>query len=164
MAKDRERPQRPASSAVVGYGRPPEAHRFKPKGVGNPWGRRGKPKPRIDFLDEVVTVPVGGKPQRMTRDETIDLALYREMMAGNVSAGKELDRRRKERLARRPTAASDEGLSPEDQAAFDRLIERRARGLRVPEAPPEGDETDDASWEDDASRDDVDEDDQGGAA
>lgn len=130
MARDRERGAKPADTAPIGYGRPPEAHRFKPGGVGNPWGRKGKPKPTIDFLDEVVTVPVGGKPRRMTRDETIDLALYREVVGGNVSASKELDRRRKERQANRTATSGDDVLSSEDQAAFDRMIERRARGLR----------------------------------
>ncbi|QEE41345.1 MULTISPECIES: DUF5681 domain-containing protein [unclassified Methylobacterium] len=130
MARDRERGAKPADTAPIGYGRPPEAHRFKPGGVGNPWGRKGKPKPTIDFFDEIVTVPVGGKPRRMTRDETIDLALYRELMGGNVSASKEMGRRRKERQANRTATSEDDALSPEDQAAFDRMIERRARGLR----------------------------------
>lgn len=152
MAKDRDRGEKSADSEAVGYGRPPKAHRFKPGGVGNLWGRRGKPKPQVDFLDEVVTVPVGGKPRRMTRDETIDLALYRELMGGNVSAGKELGKRRKERQASRPAAASDEALSPEDQAAFDRLIDCRARGLRSPDAQPERDGPDDTSRNDDEGR------------
>lgn len=131
MAKERKHSGLPpAEDTRVGYSRPPKQHRFKPGGVGNPWGCKGKPKPEIDFLDETVVIPVGGKPRRMTRDETVDLALYKSVMAGNVSAARELDKRRKERRANRSEAVTAETLSGEDQAAFERLIVRQARGLR----------------------------------
>ncbi|CAM3199431.1 MULTISPECIES: hypothetical protein [Methylobacterium] len=73
---------------------------------------------------------VAGKRKRLTRDETVDFALYKEVLAGNVSAAKELDRRRRERRASRPDTETVDTLSPEDQAAFDRLIARRAHGRR----------------------------------
>ncbi|TXN43709.1 DUF5681 domain-containing protein [Methylobacterium sp. WL7] len=131
MPRDRKRGVAPSVEATrVGYGCPPPQHRFKPNQVANPWGRKGKPKTKGDFLDEIVVVQVAGKRQRLTRDETVDLALYKEVLAGNVSAAKELDRRRRERRASRPDTETDDTLSPEDQAAFDRLIARRAHGRR----------------------------------
>ncbi|TXN03826.1 hypothetical protein FV242_09985 [Methylobacterium sp. WL64] len=134
MPRDRKRGEPPPVEATrVGYGCPPQRHRFKPNQVGNPWGRKGKPKPKGDFLDEIVVVQVAGKRQRLTRDETVDLALYKEVLAGNVSAAKELDRRRRERRASRPDSAIDDTLSLEDQAALDRLIARRAHGRSSPD-------------------------------
>ena len=158
MVRDREPRVPPANDTHVGYGRPPKEHRFKAGKVGNPWGRRGKPKPKIDFLDEIVVVQVGGKPRRLTRDDTVDLALYRAAMAGNVSAAKELHKRRRERLANRPVTTTDDTLSPEDQAAFDRLIARRARGRQSPGAG-----TARAAPDDDADVDPADADERGGA-
>ncbi|MCJ2132760.1 hypothetical protein MKK69_01550 [Methylobacterium sp. J-026] len=134
MPRDRKRGEPPPVEATrVGYGCPPPQHRFKPNQVGNPWGCKGKPKPKSDFLDEIVVVQVAGKRQRLTRDETVDLALYKQVLAGNVSAAKELDRRRRERRASRPDTATDDTLSPEDQAAFDRLIARHAHRQRSPD-------------------------------
>lgn len=129
MARDRNRGKLPpADSVSVGYCRPPQEHRFRKGQTSNPWGRKGKPKPKVDFLDEEVVVSIAGKSKRLKRWEILDRALFQHGTSGNVSAAKlllENHRRRQQENRHEGTAEAD--LSLDDQAAFERLIERSAR-------------------------------------
>ena len=119
----------PEDPASVGYCRPPQEHRFKKGHTSNPWGRRGKPKPKVDFLDEEVVVSVAGKPRRMKRWEILDRALFQHGTSGNVSAAKLLlENHRRRQQDNRHDDKAEADLSVEDRAAFERLIERSARG------------------------------------
>src|SRR6185437_9114850 len=77
----------------VGYGRPPREHVIKKGEVRNPWGRPGKPKPEIDFLDECISITVNGRQKKITRARALDEALFREAVRGSVSAAKHLSQR-----------------------------------------------------------------------
>lgn len=130
-------------NGYVGYGCPPKEHQFRRGGKGNPWGRKGKPKPKLDFLEERLRVRIDGRWQWITRDEAIDHALYKEAMAGNVSAVRQLEVRRARRLAQ-TVGERDEAVAEADQAALDRYvgrIEGRGQGAEPAAAsmPPDED-------------------------
>lgn len=127
----------------VGYGHPPKQHQFRDGGVGNPWGRKGKPKPKPDFLEERLRVRIDGRWQSITRDQAMDHALYKEAMAGNVSAVKQLEARHARRLAQ-AVGQRDETLLAEERAALDRFLARDRAGRSGPVAedpPPPSDGT-----------------------
>ena len=137
------------SDAQVGYGRPPKQHRIKSKEVRNPWGRKGKPRPEIDFLDQPFELKMEGRVEKITRGQALDWALFKVAIEGKVSAIKELERRYRERLAS-TASADDDRLSPEEQRAFERCLERTRRmrtdgssgadHLLNPDATEQGDE------------------------
>ncbi|WP_456685540.1 hypothetical protein [Bradyrhizobium sp. P5_C11_2] len=114
---------------AVGYGRPPAEFRIREGERRNPWGRKGRPKPKQDFLDGTIRIRIDGKPVRVTRDEAIDHFLFEAASRRNVSAAKLLDRRRQDRLARTAGTSDDDDLSPEEEAALLRAAERRLRRL-----------------------------------
>ena len=110
-------------AAPPGYGSPPKQHRIRSKEIRNPWGRKGKPRPEIDFLDEPFDLKSEGRVLKITRGQALDWALFKAAFEGNVSAIRELERRRDRELVAK-AGAGDERLSPEDQRAFDRCLER----------------------------------------
>ena len=135
--------------AQVGYGRPPQQHRIKSKEVRNPRGRRGKPRPEVDFLDQPFELKMEGRVEKITRWQALDWALFKVAIEGKVSAIKELERRYRERLAS-TASADDDRLSPEEQRTFERCLERM-RGMNAdrssgadhplnPDAAEQGDE------------------------
>ena len=126
MAKHK-REGAPAPEDAVGYGRPPKEHRFREGTVPNPWGRKGKPKPKLDFLDERQKFRIEGRERWITRDEAIDHFLYKQAMAGKVSAAQELDRRQKRRIATKAGGPEAERLSADEEAAMLRFLERSLR-------------------------------------
>lgn len=131
MARDRTRDDAPTTETRVGYGCPPKEHRFKKGQTSNPWGCKGKPKPKIDFLDEEVVLRIAGKPRRLKRWEILDRALFQHGTSGNVSAAKLLLENHRRRLQEdRHEDRVEAVLSPEDQAALEHMIERRARARR----------------------------------
>ena len=111
----------------AGFGNPPRQHRIRAGEVRNPWRRKGKPRPEVDFLDEPVPTKIDGKTLLLTRDQLLDHALFREGVKGNVSAIRELERRRRDRALAAKAGAGDEHLASEDQRAFDRYIDRALR-------------------------------------
>lgn len=125
MAKRKGEGATAPSGDHVGYGHPPKEHRFQTGRIANPWGRKGKPRSKPDFLEERQSIRVGGRSKWVTRDEALDHALYKEALNGNVSAVKQLESRRAARLARQAADASEESFSHDDEAALLRLIERR---------------------------------------
>ncbi|TAL83900.1 MAG: hypothetical protein EPN75_00420 [Beijerinckiaceae bacterium] len=103
----------------VGYGRPPKQHTIKPGEVRNPYGRRGKPRPEVDFLDEYVFVTVNGRRQKMTRRRALKEVLFREGMRGTISATKHLEQSAEKSAAK--ANGKDEGTL---SAAEDKILER----------------------------------------
>ncbi len=117
-----------ATSETLGYGQPPSQHRIRDGEVRNPWGRRGKPKPPVDFLDEAFVVRIDGVPRTLTRAEALDHFLFAKAAKGDVRAIQLLEARSQ---TRRQSAAvpEDTELSPDEQAAFDRYLRRAAAKL-----------------------------------
>lgn len=117
-------PQGP-SDEKVGYGRPPPQRRIGKGEIRNPWGRSGKPKPPVDFLDQTLVLRIDGVPQKLTRAEALDHFLFAKAAKGDVRAIQLLEVRSH---ARRQSAAlpGDTVLSPDEQAAFDRFLRRAA--------------------------------------
>ncbi|WP_158808972.1 DUF5681 domain-containing protein [Beijerinckia sp. L45] len=128
----------------VGYGRPPEEHRFR-KGdpSPNPYGCRGKPKDasidKKSFLSRKVTVMLNGEQKRVTRDESLFIVLYAQASKGDVKAIRYLDercaaaaRRDAERRAVRDTVADDDASRKKviDNALNRRLKEAKRAGKR----------------------------------
>lgn len=144
MAKRKQEGAEAPLDDRVGYGRPPKEHRFEKGHPGNPWGCKGKPKPERDFLDQRQHVRVDGRWRWVTRDETIDHALYKEALSGNVSAAKQLEARQQKRLAKRAQGADADTLSAEDRAALMRAVARAvptgegSRGFLKKGAEPDG--------------------------
>ena len=120
-------------SHAVGPGRPPEQHRIRDGEIRNPWGRRGKPKAPVDFLDEWVVICVDGEPRQLTRGEALDYFLFAKAAKGDVRAMRLLEDRKRQRQGQIVDEEST-ALSPEDQASFDRFVERRV-GRRNSEGP-----------------------------
>ena len=122
--------------AEVGYRRPPKQHEIKPGETRNPWGRRGKPRPPTEFLEEMVWVTVKGRKQKITRDQAINVALFGKAMNGSVAAAKFLDQREAKRHAAAGQSTEDSELSAENTATFDRFMDReieRRRSEREPQ-------------------------------
>ena len=129
MTKDGD--DRPDEIEAVGYRRPPVEHQIKPGEVRNQWGRKGKPRPKLDFLDEPFTVRVDGKKLCTTRRLALDHGLFNSALAkGRVSSVRELERRSRERREANDNA-TDEVASPDEQAAFDRYLFRRLEELKA---------------------------------
>jgi hypothetical protein len=125
-----------APTRKVGYKSPPEDHRFKTGNKGNPWGRNGKPKPPVAFLDGSVELTVEGRRKRITRAEAIEFALFKEAMQGNVSAAKQLFERDKLNANGVSVEAPNEPLPEQESAALERFIERRLQDRMSPVEKP----------------------------
>ena len=127
MAKREREGASAPSNDHVGYGHPPKEHRFREGTVPNPWGRKGRPKPKVDFLEEKQRVRIDGRWKWISRSEALDHALYKEALGGKVSAVQQLERRQKRRLAANAEQPDAERLSPDEEAAMLRLLERNLR-------------------------------------
>ncbi|MBM0205648.1 hypothetical protein JNW90_23530 [Micromonospora sp. STR1s_5] len=127
MAKRSEEGTSMPLSDYVGYGHPPKEHQFRKGQKANPWGCKGRPKPKADFLDERHRIRVDGRSRWVTRDEALDHALYKMALAGNVSAVQQLEQRQKRRLAAKGERPEAEKLSPDEKAAMLHLLERNLR-------------------------------------
>ncbi|MCJ2011886.1 hypothetical protein [Methylobacterium sp. J-076] len=126
------RPDAPTAASddeKVGYGRPPSQFRIQPGETRNPWGRKGRPKSREDFLDGKLSMRVDGRVVKVTRDEAIDHFLFEAASKRNVSAAKLLEQRRQARLARSSQAQNTDTLLPEEEASLLRAVGRRLRTL-----------------------------------
>ena len=117
---------------AVGYRQPPRAHQIKPGEVRNRWGRKGKPRPEIDFLDEPFEIRIDGRLIKTTRRLALDHALFNSAMTkGRVSNVKELERRSRERAFDAGDDDAGEGLAADEEAALDRHIQRRLQQLQA---------------------------------
>lgn len=107
----------------VGYRSPPPRREGE---VRNPWGRAGKPKPQIDFLDEEVTLQVSGQDQTMSRREALDHFQFAKASKGDAQATKMLLER--SRLRQESGGKDDQAaLSDDEQRVFDDYIRRHAK-------------------------------------
>ena len=82
-------------SASVGPGRPPAATRFRKGESGNPKGRpRARPVPSSSAFDIVIdrtlTVTQNGKARELTVEEALQHRTYRDALAGNRPARREV--------------------------------------------------------------------------
>ena len=130
MAKDRD--DWPGENEAVGYRRPPKEHQIKTGEVRNQWGRKGKPRPKIDFLDEPFKICIDGEWITTTRRLGLDHALFNFAMAkGRVSNVQELERRSRERALEACDNSTGEATTPDEQAALDRYLHRRLKELEA---------------------------------
>src|SRR5690606_26810715 len=87
-----DRKPRKQKNYTVGYGRPPEATRFKPGQSGNPKGRRKGVKSIGTILEEIirqlVTVTEGQKKRRLSVLEVALRRLANDAMRGDLKAMK----------------------------------------------------------------------------
>lgn len=80
----------------VGYGKPPRYSRFKPGNRANPYGRRGKKKPRTeaeifnDVMNGLATYHEGGKSKRAPRLELLIKTYGAAALKGDVRAAANL--------------------------------------------------------------------------
>ena len=77
-------------SSRVGYGKPPEATRFKPGKSGNP---KGRPKGSLNLatdlsaeLGEQITVREGGRQHRISKQRALVKSLMAKALQGDVRA------------------------------------------------------------------------------
>ena len=113
-------------SQEVGYGRPPAQHQVQDGETRNPWGRAGKPKPPVDFLDEMVTVKVDGKPRQISRREALEHFLFQKAAKGDLRAIQLLEARARQRQS----GEAETELPADDKAAFDALRRQEADRLK----------------------------------
>ena len=82
-------------SGRSGAGRPPVSTRFRKGQSGNPKGRPRKEKARTGsafdiVIDRTLTVTQGGVPREVTVEEALQHQTYREAIAGNRPARREV--------------------------------------------------------------------------
>jgi hypothetical protein len=77
---------------VVGYGKPPKDHQFKPGKSGNP---KGRPKGPGNFLKLIakhaakkVTVIEGGTEKKMAKMDVVIAAMFNKASKGDVAAAR----------------------------------------------------------------------------
>lgn len=135
MARDRQEGGPEGPPEGVGYGRPPSQHRIREREVRNPWGRRGKPKPSPDFLQEMIEIRVDGQPRRISRAEALDHFLFAKASKGDVRAIRLLEERARLRNQGASGSPADGELTSQEHAAFERFVRREARRLASEEEP-----------------------------
>ncbi|MCJ2057169.1 hypothetical protein MKL09_11450 [Methylobacterium sp. J-048] len=108
--------------------RPGRDTRIKPGEVRNPYGRNGRPKPAVGFLDEEVTLSLNGTAATVTRREALDHFLFANSAQGQVAAIRLLHKLHPEAPADDEQAASD--LSHEEREVLEAFVQQQARKLR----------------------------------
>jgi hypothetical protein len=78
------------SHYLVGYGRPPQLHQFKPGQSGNPTGRpKGARSAMADWRDEsaeLVSVKDGEQTVELTQHRALIKVIYKAGLGGNLGA------------------------------------------------------------------------------
>jgi hypothetical protein len=114
----------------VGYGRPPEATRFKPGQSGNPKGRpKGSKNLRTLFSQELgrsVILKETGKTRRVPKAEAIVKQLINKALGADAKSTIIVldEMRRLEALADAQHAAAPDISRPEDQATLQSIFRR----------------------------------------
>ena len=118
-------------SQEVGYGRPPAQHQIQDGEKRNPWGRAGKPKPPVDFLDEMVSIKVKNKDCQISRREALEHFLFNKAFKGDLRAIQLLEARARQRQS----GEAEAELPADDKAAFEAFVRREADRLKGKDQP-----------------------------
>lgn len=98
----------------VGYGKPPEATRFRPGQSGNPRGRpknaRGVGRVLAAALAQEVTVTEGGRSMRISKREALILSLITKAIRGDMRAAAQT-LKLMEAYEENPKRAEEKGLT-----------------------------------------------------
>lgn len=109
--------------------RPPRRDtRIREGEIRNPYGRNGRPKPAVDFLDEEITLSLNGTPATVTRREALDHFLFAASAQSKVPAIRLLHRLHPEAPVDDGPAASD--LSQEEKEVLEAFLRQQVRKLR----------------------------------
>ena len=128
MPSDRRKGK--AAEYEVGYGKPPEANRFKPGTSGNPKGRKKGAKTLLghlaDALDEKITIREGDRVRITTKREAGMQMLVARFLKGDPKAAMMVASLLKNTPELQPPAKDthpvDDNLSADDQALMDRFL------------------------------------------
>lgn len=103
--------------------------RIKDGEIRNPYGRNGKPKPAVGFLDEEIVMSLNGTPATVTRREALDHFLFVQATQGEIPAIRLLHRLH-------PATPADAGpetvseLSQEEKEVLEVFLQQQVRKLR----------------------------------
>lgn len=104
------------SNYTVGFGRPPRQFSWQPGQSGNsrgrPANRRGEATILRDILNRTITLPINGRPKKVTILEAIFYRITGDALSGNIKSADFLLRR----LAFTATADAPTELDEADQA------------------------------------------------
>ena len=124
----RRRRQRSSGDDVVGYGRPPRAHQFRPGQSGNPSGRPKGAKNEATILDELlnrkINVREGGTSRKISILEAILLRFTEDALKGNVKTAAFLFNRYLAIGAADTESKSKQDLSDDDRKVLDAFVRR----------------------------------------
>src|SRR6266480_3667059 len=129
MTKPRKRkpsPKKPArgDEDVVGYGKPPRAHQFKPGKSGNPKGRPKGAKSEETILRELLQHKISlnerGKARRITIHEGIFRRIIEDCLKGNTKSAAFLLNRHHAMTSGEPM---ESGLSEDDDAVLEAYLQ-----------------------------------------
>lgn len=110
----------------VGYGRPPEATRFKPGQSGNPKGRKARPKSTSEKMQKefgrLVTIKEGGKIKSVSTETVMFRSLATQAAKGDYRAIQLALRLRDAPEFQHSDHLDREQLSPDEQQLLDQVI------------------------------------------
>ena len=122
------RRRRPPGDDVVGYGRPPQAHQFRPGQSGNPRGRpKGAKNEAVilgQLLNRKITVREGGGLRKISVLEAILLRFAEDALKGNVKTAAFLFNRYSASGAADTESESKQDLSGDDRKVLDSFVRR----------------------------------------
>jgi len=119
--------QKADSDYIVGHGRPPREYTWQPGYCPNP---KGRPKGRKneatiwkEILGRKVSLPIGGRPKKVTIQEAIQYRIANDALGGNIKSAGFI-------LNRFATIVTGEGAPAADLSEDDRaVLEAFARRL-----------------------------------
>ena len=125
------------NSNVVGYGRPPIEHQFRPGRSGNPSGRpKGTRRFTADLLDElaeIVAIDNGDQKRALTKQRAIVSVLVGKALEGDAHAITTIIGACARALGEQH--ADDEAEAPEDRAILRAVAASPAKNCQQPTRP-----------------------------
>jgi hypothetical protein len=125
----RKRPSQPRMNPkrfapALGYGRPPQAHQFKPGQSGNPRGRPKGAKNEAtilrDLLNRKIDIREGGRARKITILEAILLRFTEDALKGNTKSAAFLFNRYAGIQA--DESQSDDDINEDDRKVLDAFV------------------------------------------